>query len=279
MSLAIKIGNDTTPVQGLVYLDATISYGRDYSGKLTEFPIDSGASISDHFISENPSFTVEGYLSAVDITGISSQINIGDSVPSNSNSMPSALVVEEKGAIGENYLPQVLAQFTQQPRSVAVTGSVPGEDSIPRTEDLFIQLMDGSYFNQAENRWRNQMVVCTLYELDGIMLKNARINLVMTGYRTVETPEDGEALKVSIDFKQARFATLEKTSAPAKAKNPKKVAGTQKKAQKDATPGTIPDSKDKVTANTPSVKPELFKKAGTGRLPKEEIYLPRVMGY
>lgn len=93
MSIAIKIGDDTTPVQGLIYLDATTSYGRSYSGKVTAFPMDSGVSVTDHFISDNPKFSVEGYLSAVDLSGMSSQVRIGDYTPSNANSMPEALVV------------------------------------------------------------------------------------------------------------------------------------------------------------------------------------------
>ena len=255
MSIAIKIGDDTTPVQGLIYLNATTSYGRTYSGKVTEFPMDSGVAISDHFIAQNPRFSIEGYLSGVDLTGMSAQVRVGDATPSNAHSMPEALVVQERGGELSTYLPSAVSQFVSEPTSVAVTGSIPGEDSLPRTDELFVQLMSGIYFNTAENKWRNQMVMCVVYELEDLVLKNARINLVMTGYRITETPEDGDAMHVSFDFEQVRFATIEKTDLPAKAAKTKKktVAGTQKKAQQDSNTKDVADSKDKV-GDGPSVK-------------------------
>lgn len=255
MSIAIKIGDDTTPVQGLIYLDATTSYGRSYSGKVSEYPMDSGVSISDHFISQNPRFSVEGYLSGVDLSGMSSKIRIGDSTPSNANSMPEALVVQERGGGLDTYMPSAVSQFVSEPTSVAVTGSIPGEDSLPRTDELFIQLMSGLYYNTAENKWRNQMVLCVLYELEDANLKNARINLVMTGYKVNESPEDGDALHVTFDFEQVRFATIEKTDLPAKAAKGKKktVAGTQKKAQQDSTEKKTADTKGAV-GDGPSVE-------------------------
>lgn len=254
MSIAIRIGDDTTPVQGLVYIDATILYGRDYSGKVTEHPIDSGASISDHFISSNPKFTVEGYLSGVDLSGKSASVRVGEITPSNANSMPEALAVQERGGDVNTYLPSALSQFQSEPTSVAVTGSIPGEDSLPRTDELFVQLMSGIYFNTAENRWRNQSVSCTLYELEDLVLKNARINLVMTSYEVRETPEDGDGMRVSFSFEQVRYAVTQKTDLPAKAAKKKKktVAGTQKKAQQDCTVDKTASTADK-TGSGPSV--------------------------
>lgn len=276
MSIAIKIGDDTTPVQGLIYLNATTSYSRSYTGKVTEFPMDSGVAISDHFIAQNPRFSVEGYLSGVDLTGMSAQVRVGDASPSNAHSMPEALVVQERGGELSTYLPSAISQFTSEPTSVAVTGSIPGEDSLPRTDELFVQLMSGLYFNTAENKWRNQMVLCVLYEMEDLNLKNARINLVMTGYRVNETPDDGDALHVTFDFEQVRFATIEKTDLPAKAAKGKKktVAGTQKKAQQDSTQKTTADSKDKV-GDGPSVKltavGQLRKGANTIANPPQQV--------
>lgn len=248
MSIAIRVGDDTTPVQGLIYLDATVAYSRSYSGKVTKFPLASGASISDHFIAENPKFSVEGYLSGVDLSGMSSQVRIGDFTPSNANSMPEALTVQERGGELSTYLPSALSQFASEPTSVAVTGSIPGEDSLPRTDELFVQLMSGMYFNTAENKWRNQAVLCILYELEDLVLKNARVNVVMLDYKVNESPDSGDALHVTFDFEQVRYATIEKTDLPAKAAKGKKktVAATQKKAQQDSTKKDTAETKDGV---------------------------------
>lgn len=145
-------------------------------------------------------------------------------------------------------MPSAVSQFVSEPTSLAVTGSIPGEDSLPRTDELFIQLMSGLFYNTAENKWRNQMVLCVLYELEDLVLKNARVNLVMTGYRVTESPEDGDALHVSFDFEQVRFATIEKTDLPAKAAKGKKktVAPTQKKAQQDTEANKTADTADAV---------------------------------
>ena len=67
MTLAIKWGDEASDVSGMIYFDAVTLYNRSYTGQVTKHPVDLGGNITDHFIRENPRFTLSGVISSVDI--------------------------------------------------------------------------------------------------------------------------------------------------------------------------------------------------------------------
>lgn len=237
MTIALKIGNEYSKVQGFIYLDAVTSYTRNLSGKVTSFPVDSGANIADHFIAENPKFTIEGVISDVDITGISDKIKVGDDKPLNAKPLPNATqIVGQEAAL--KYLPSAVLQFFER-TNPSVTVDAATQTNIPAVEMLFEELMRGSYYNQANGRWYNKMTTAVLYEMNGSNFVNAHTDIVIKDVQFKEDPDSGDALYISLSAEKVRFVTVDQTDMPKLAKTSvqKKVAGTEKKGSPETETG------------------------------------------
>ena len=237
MTIALKIGNEYSKVQGFIYLDAVTSYTRNLSGKVTSFPVDSGANIADHFIAENPKFTIEGVISDVDITGISDKVKVGDDKPLNAKPLPNVTqIVGQEAAL--KYLPSAVIQFFER-TNPSVTVDAATQTNIPAVEMLFEELMRGSYYNQANGRWYNKMTTAVLYEMNGSNFVNAHTDIVIKDVQFKEDPDGGDALYISLSAEKVRFVTVDQTDMPKLAKTgvQKKVAGTEKKGSPETETG------------------------------------------
>ena len=103
MSLALKFGDlqaGGSDIKGIIYFDAVTVYTKDYSGKVTSHPIEAGASISDHFVSDNPKFKISGVLSHVDWSPVPEKISGGalDGEVTNLNIEPEAVQTSNLGS-------------------------------------------------------------------------------------------------------------------------------------------------------------------------------------
>lgn len=237
MTIALKIGSQDSQIQGFIYLDAVTRYGRDLSGKVTSFPVDSGANISDHFISNNPKFTLEGIISDVDITGISDNVKLDDQKPMNAKVKPfTPMITPQQDTL--QFLPSAVKQFIDK-TSPVVYLEKSSQTSIPAIQMLLVELMKGVYYNSADNRWRNKMTATTLYEMEGSNFVNAHTDLVITNVGFEEDTETGDALKLSLSLEQIRLVNIDKTDMPKLAKPTvqKKVASTAKKGTPDCPSG------------------------------------------
>ena len=247
MTLAVKIGDDNSPVRGLMYFDVVTSFSETRQGSVTAFPLDAGVSIADHYIAKNPTFQVKGILSAVDITGVSSTVKVDGSAPINSKARPeSPLIVDFSMGITK-LLPGSINQFfkTSIPSVIAVGGITPTEDKV---KEVLRELMTGVYFNSATKRYQNKMTPITLYEMDGGNIKSSHTDLVLTNFSIDEDAESGDSnIPLTLTFEKVRFVAVEKTAGTNKAKQPKKVAKNVKKGVK------TPTVKDCVAANVPAV--------------------------
>ena len=237
MTIALKIGDRDSQVQGFIYLDAVTTYTKDMDGKVTSFPVDSGANISDHFISQNQKFTIEGVISDVDLTGLSDKVTVDGEKPINAKPQPTATRISgQQSAL--QYLPSAVKQFFER-AGATVASDAFSQASIPAVELLFEELMRGTYYNSADNRWRNKMTTTTLYEMDGVNFINAKTDLVITNVSITEDADSGDALYLSISLEKVRFATLEMTDVKnVKTNTQKKVAGTSNKGNPTITSGT-----------------------------------------
>lgn len=237
MTIALKIGDRDSQVQGFIYLDAVTTYTKDMDGKVTSFPVDSGANISDHFISQNQKFTLEGVISDVDITGLSDKVMVDGEKPVNAKPKPTVTRISgQQNAL--QYLPSSVKQFFER-SGATVSSDAFSQASIPAVELLFEELMRGTYYNSADNRWRSKMTTTTLYEMDGVNFTNAKTDLVITNVSITEDADSGDALYLSISLEKVRFATLEMTDVKnVKTSTQKKVAGTSNKGSPAVTSGT-----------------------------------------
>lgn len=244
MTIALKIGTTDSEVQGIVYLDAVTSYSRSLKGKVTSHPVDSGSNISDHFVANNPSFSIRGIVSHVDITGTSALVEINGGSPVNSKAIPASVTIAEQDNVMK-YLPGSVKQFFSR-GEVEVSGAVESQNTQPQVLELFNQLMTGVYYNQAAKRWQNRMTLTVLYEMDGPNFVNAITDLVITSVDVNEDSETGSALHVDISLEKVRFATLEKVPI----KNLKIAQKTQNKGKVTPETGNSDDADNK-KANAP----------------------------
>ena len=264
MSIALKIGNENSQVQGFIYLDAVTRYEKDLSGKVTSFPVDSGVNISDHYIANNQKFSLEGVISNVDITGISDKIQIDGQKPINAVRKPIATAIAGQQS-SLTFLPSAVKQFFERTNAAVVTDSE-AQSTIPAVELLFEELMKGVYYNSADRRWRNKMTTTTLYEMSGSNFTNAKTDLVITNVSFSEDHDTGDSLKMNVSLEKVRFVTLEQVTVPKNVRNStkKKVAGTENKGS-PSTPKGVSNTDDEnpglYAINNPNSNPNAPKQS------------------
>lgn len=234
MSLAIKFGDesDKNSLSGAIYFDAVTDYSKVYAGKVTEHPIEAGASVSDHFISQNPKYRISGVISSVDFSVLTQGFSLDGTPVMNINSRPPAVIVDISETKLRDYIPGVIAQFLPSLGSQINISQESLMDHKDSVEQLLQELMNGLYYNEDRQRWENRMTTTTLYEIVGGVAVKPVKDLVMTNFSVKETVESGDALFVDMDFEQVRFVTLEKAEAPKAQKGTPEARATKGKSNK-----------------------------------------------
>lgn len=268
MTIALKIGNEDSQVQGFIYLDAVTAYSRSLSGKVTSHPVDSGVSVSDHFIANNKEFTLKGVISDVDITGVSDDVVLDGQVPMNATKRPNTPTISgQQDAL--QFLPSSVKQFFE--RSGASVGvDAAGTSNLPLVTALFEELMTGIYYNEADRRWRNKMETVMLYEMSGKNFTSVKTNLVITGVDFEEDADSGDSLNISIKLEQIRMVTIQQTDMPKNAKSTikKKVSGKDNKGTPNTEEGEGSENPALYAPNNKSSDP-LAPKQQLGKYLKE----------
>lgn len=211
MSFALKYGSfgGRGTEAGLIYFDAVTQYGRDFSGQVSSHPIANGSLISDHYTRQNPKYHISAVISGVDISTWTYLIrdsegmapnNIYDNAPVSVSGVDSSIV---------KYLPDVFGQFFELDSSV-VKFDTARTDYTPQVEASLIRLMEGFIYDPSTNFWRSNVQLLTLYEFDGVLMKNMIPNLVATSMRFQEDVNTGDALTVSIDLEQISYSFLQR---------------------------------------------------------------------
>lgn len=257
MTIALKIGDKDSQVQGFIYLDAVTQYEKDSSGKVTNFPVDSGASISDHFIANNQRFSIQGVISDVDITGMSNLVSVDDEKPLNARAAPTTTRITGADS-GLKFLPSAVKEWLER-GSPSVAVDAFSQANIPAVELLFEELMRGVYYNSVDNKWRNKATTVVIYEMEGKNFVNAKTDLVVTNVSFREDAESGDALYLSISLEKVKFVKLQMEEvgkqAPAKTTR-KKAAATSNKGNPACPTGTTKPAEQGSTASSSTEAPK-----------------------
>ena len=231
MTIAVKFGDLTDPKQlsGFIFLDAVTKYDKVFGGRVTEHPVESGVTISDHFRSENPKFRISGVISGVDLSPIPYLVKslatiqelegVEASKIKNVNNPPVPITVDNTGAGLRQFLPDTISQFLPT-TSVNITGGDGQRQDYKGDVEIFLELiMNGVFYNEDRKRWENRMTLSTLYEMDGSQLGRSYNNCILTNYSVTENVETGEGLFLDLSFERVRFAESGVAQAPAPRKN------------------------------------------------------------
>lgn len=251
MSLAIRW--DDEDGGGFVYLDAVTAYSQDYSGKVTQHPIDAGGNITDHFYKTNPRFKIGAVISGVDISKGTYLIqDMEGNSPYNSNPDINPVVVKSTDqSVFQKYIPDSIGQFLSDDTPEIEVDTPPRTDLLEQIRDALISLTSGELINPETGEFNPNIQLIDLYEYDGSKLTRVVNRLVMTNLTFRESPDSGYALYCDFSFEQVTFSTLKKTAIPQdvrdslkKKASPKKSKGKQDSTAQDVGDGESPEDVD-----------------------------------
>lgn len=202
MSIAIQRQNGD-----LIWLDAVLSYNKNYSSSISKHPIEDGSSIVDNVSQENPRFDISGIITNADFNSTRPEITSDDAknfelsnrqiynnqpVPDGKNNGP---IIGNKANKFQKYLPGTVTQFLDgQPPSVEVPDF--------KRPDWVFEV--GDIMQDME---RNHDLV-TILEFEGNTIKRDIKQCYITGVSFSENAETGDAFEVSIQLEQVTFVTL-----------------------------------------------------------------------
>lgn len=257
MSIAIAFGDmeDINSVSGAIYLSATTTYNRKYSGRVSEHPLESGVSVSDHYTSHNPIYNISGVISSVDFSNIPSMLVVDGQPILNNQSSPDIVSVNNTGGSLMSFIPASITQFIPKTLSLDVNMSVDVRDNkAGEVEDLLKELMGGLYYSEERGKWENRMTPSKLFVIEGVSPNPPIENLVFTDVSVTEDENSGEELFVSMTLEQVRFVTLQDAEAP----KPQPKSATAVKTAPDIPKGEVPSGASGKLSDKPKPKDKTY---------------------
>lgn len=231
MSLAIRVG-ENNDLDGLfIYFDAVTVYTQNYTGQVTKHPIDAGASISDHYIRDNPTFTISAVITGVDIsTGTYLIQDLDGNFPFNAKFPVNPVSINSTDdSVLNKFIPNSIGQFLSDSEP-SVTMDSQRAELIDQIRDALIDLTSGTKLNEETGQFDSNIQVVRLFEYKGQLLNRILNNLVITGIRFNEAADTGFALYCDITFEQVTFAFLKKTDIPKDVQQPVQKKASSKKS-------------------------------------------------
>lgn len=238
MSFGLRWGEDNEEGGGFVFFDAVTVSTENYSGQVTKHPIASGASISDHFIRQNPVFTMSIVITGYDISMNSYLIqDLVGNTPYNVEQAPTAVsVTSTDDSVLKQFIPDSIGQFLPSSAPEIIVDG-PRLQTLDTVKDAIVGLMDGVIFNEKKGKFVPNIQLVRLFEYNGTLLKKIINNLVITSMVFREDVNTGEGLYCDLTFEQVTFALLKKTVLPKDVVDSLKKKSSDK-AQKGKQPST-----------------------------------------
>lgn len=239
MTLALKWGTDGTTdlnssTSGFVYFDAVSVFTTSYTGQVTKHPVDSGGNISDHFIVDNPRFTISACISAEDISTSSFLIQDQDgNTPYNVRVAPSAVSVNSTDqSVLRRFIPDSIGQFLSDSTPDIQVDSE-RENLLSNIKDLLLRLV---FSRDADDTFvDNKINLLKILEFDGLNIRKVSHDVVMTGITFREDANSGDGLFCDMTFEQVSFSFLKKTTIPKNITSSLNKKGSEKSTKSKAT--------------------------------------------
>lgn len=254
MSLVLQFGNNGGPedISAVYYINAVESYTKTVNGKLSKHPLDSGVSISDHFISENMTFNIRGVITSADITFAAYTTNFA-AVGANNIQMgepPISVTVDDGKTLLNQFLPDVIGQFLSPVEPEVFGDESPVAEAGPSFSEFIEKMILDVIYNPTSQTYRNSIVPVSLYEMEGNQYSKAPYtNLVVTDFRVNETPDTGNGCHFDMTLEQARFVEIRKEELPEDVSEEikKQAAASANKGKADSTKKPVSDGTSSTT--------------------------------
>ena len=237
MSLAIKW--DDTNGGGFIYFDAVSAYSQDYSGRVTNHPIDTGGNVTDHYFKNNAKYRITAVISGLDISTGSYLIQDNDNnLAYNTSLAPNPVSVNSTdNSVLKKFIPSSIGQFLSD-STPTVEVDAAKTDLTEQIRDTLISLTSGVILDPQTGQFNPNIQLIDLYEYDGYKLTRVINRLVMTNVTFRETADTGYALYCDFSFEQVTFASLKKTQIPQDVQSTlkKKASPKASKGKQDSQP-------------------------------------------
>ena len=223
---AISWEADELQAGGFLYLDAVTAWNRSFTGSVTKHPVDGGGNVTDHYINNNPIYTMSAVISSSDISTTSALLaDESGNEPYNTVMPPSAVVVGSSDqSLLMRFIPSVVGQYLPDTLPDVIVDDIRGDifegDTTEKIQDILSNLQSGEGYNQITGQWEAIIRPVNLFETDGFLtlVKKLPANdnsfLVITSINFREDTESGYALYCDITFEQVRFSNLKKVTLP-----------------------------------------------------------------
>lgn len=267
MTLAIKWGDPqkTEEFSGFIYIDSVSSYTKDFRGQVTKHPVDTGANISDHFISENPVYNISGVISGTDLSSIPYYVRDQEgNRPFNAQQQPTSISLNSSSQGLLQYIPDSVAQFLNlSGPTVEVFGNTRTDLTYEiASKDLFEKILTGLKFNEQTNKTESNIQLVQLYEFDGVNIRDIIDDLVITSFRVREDVDTGDALFLDLTLEGVRFAYIERVKIPQDVQQDlkKKVASNKAKGNVSAANKDLDKAQEDKDTSAPTTDSSTLKK-------------------
>lgn len=235
MTVVIKTKDDN-----LIWLDAVTSFTEDRNGSLTQHPVQSGYSITDHFIKGNLRFSMSAVVSDYDFNfGRDAFSRFLDGQNFNENEVLEPVTIDGNA-------PSPLQRLIPE----AISALIDAKQPTVVVDEQFRKPVSESVREELIRLYEAGEAV-SLVQLDnGIVLNRPASNLVITSLTFPESPETGNAIEVNISFEQIRVVKLLTSVVPEVASKglEAQLAGDSKKGG-NANGGASGDTQEDVGAD------------------------------
>lgn len=236
MSLSLRWDDENGG--GMLYFNAVTSYTQDYSGKVSQHPIDAGGVITDHYIKANPRFKIGAVITGIDIsTGNYLIEDLDGNIPYNVDPPVNPVSVNSTDqSVLQKFIPDSIGQFLSDDAPEVVMDGA-RTDLLEHIRRILIKLTSGEIFDATTGQYVPNIQLLNLFEYDGYKITRIVSRLVMTNVTFRETPDTGYALYCDFSFEQVTFANLKQTTIPQDVQSTlKKKASTKStKGKQDST--------------------------------------------
>ncbi|MDL2185609.1 hypothetical protein P5706_15600 [Pseudomonas sp. ChxA] len=243
MTVAIKRRNGD-----LIWFDAILGWGQQYSATVTKHPIEGGGQITDHTTIDNPKLTIQGVVSDADfnmtrpIISSHDADNYGITQKQFVNNSPvtSSPEITYSASKYAKFLPEEAQKFlTQNSPTVFVP------DSPKVMQSAFIENMLTTMWGETEE--------FELVEFQDDTIKRVFVQCVFTNVSFAEDPDSGAALYANLSIEQVKFATSVNVKIPQRVSDAMKPkTAEQRNKGKQAVKGDQVETTEADKGNAPS---------------------------
>lgn len=213
MTIAIRRSNGD-----ILYFDAIEGFGEQYQGQTSKHPLGSGAFVTDHYVIENPRFSLKAVLSDADfnynrpqLTADATDYEGWQSVSASKqyvNNTPtnSPVSINSNVNVFKSFLPESISQFTATSIPEVVVTEQPKVRSAQAIKMQMIAMQE-------------QKEEFALVDFNDNLIRKSYPNCIFTALSFNEDPETGDALFPVMEIEQITFAQVKNIKVKIKTAN------------------------------------------------------------